>query len=208
VIVGNKPPKVEIQSEWWLWESGYLKIQPRQIPIREVTLRIACAPFHPDVVLKFSGDHFPSDLKWDRLCGNGAYAAESRDYTVTLNACDTFGHCAEDTGVIKVPFIAPVMPTWTPTAEPSPTSVSTAHPSPTMQVSITEVPAPGAASTSAQITKQPRPNGLTWTLAFLLTALLALASAAALDPRPQALRKVGNTLAKLMQAASRPDEQA
>jgi hypothetical protein len=127
---------------------------------------------------------------------------------VILTACDTFGHCAEDSGVIKVPFIAPIMPTWTPLAAPSPTPVSTALSSPAVQIHIAEVLTPGPVSTSTPGAKQSRPNWLLWTLAFLLTAMIALACAAALDPRPQALRKVGNTLVKVMQSTGRTDEQA
>jgi hypothetical protein len=198
IIVGNRPPKVEIQDSWWLWEAGDLKVQQRQISIRDVTLRISCAPYHPDVVLVYTGENFPASVTWDRRCGNGAYAAESGDYPVTLMACDTFGHCAEDSGFIKVPLIAPPAPTKTPTVEPAVAATATPeatrsvqkpHPTPTRLVPppvVTPVPVPAAPF--------PQPAWLAWSLGILLAGLLALATAAVLDPRPRALRRLGKTL--------------
>jgi hypothetical protein len=199
IIIGNKPPKVEVQASWWLWESGALTVQPRQIDLRDVTLRISCAPYHPDVVLIYPGDQLPTALKWDRLCGNGAYAAESGDYPVTVTACDVFGHCAAATGVIKVPFIAPPVPTWTPTPQPSPTPAATATQlarsttQPTAQPTL--APAPHPRPVPREPT--PEPNWLAAALLIGLAGLVGLASAAIFDPRPRALRRLGKTLEKL-----------
>jgi hypothetical protein len=200
IIIGNKPPKVEVQASWWLWESGSLTVQPRQIDLRDVTLRISCAPYHPDVVLIYPGDQLPTALKWDRLCGNGAYAAESGDYPVTVTACDVFGHCAAATGVIQVPFIAPPVLTWTPTAEPTATS----RPQPTARPTAQPTAQPTLASAShprpLPRTPTPEPNWLAASLLIGLAGLVGLASAAIFDPRPRALRRLGKTLAELARA--------
>jgi hypothetical protein len=194
IIIGNKPPKVEVQASWWLWESGSLTVQPRQIELRDVTLRISCAPYHPDVVLTYPGDQLPTELKWDRLCGNGAYAAESGSYPVTVTACDVFGHCAAATGVIQVPFIAPPVPTWTPTAEPTATSRPQPTARPTLQPTAQPTLAPAPHPRPVPREPTPEPNWLAASLLIGLAGLVGLASAAIFDPRPQALRRFGKTL--------------
>jgi hypothetical protein len=133
-------------------------------------------------------------LKWDRLCGNGAYAAESGDYPVTVTACDVFGHCAAAMGVIKVPFIAPPVPTWTPTTEPTATSrpQPTARPTTPPTAQPTLAPAPHPRPVPREPT--PEPNWLAASLLIGLAGLVGLASAAIFDPRPQALRRFGKTL--------------
>jgi hypothetical protein len=202
VIVGNRPPKVEIQPSWWLRETGYIKVQQRQIELRDVTLRISCAPYHPDVVLTFTGEHVPADVKWDRRCGNGAYAAESGNYRVTVTACDVFGQCAEASGVIKIPVIPPTstltaQPTSTPvTAAPSPTArakKATATSAPTIQ-KVVAVIAPTATPTPAPAPRIPAsPTGV-----FALSAFaLGFCFVALSDRRPRALRRLARTLRKL-----------
>jgi hypothetical protein len=197
VIVGNKPPKVEIQPAWWLWEAGYLKVQMRKIPVRDVTVHISCAPYHPDVVLVYTSRNFPSSLKWDRLCGNGAYAAESGDYVVNLTACDTFDHCAEAAGVIKVPFIAPPIPTWTPTAEPSPTALAVRQ-EPTMRPTIAVTPVALPPEPAKLTPPAPQPAfPFLWAPLGLFGMLAALAASALSDPRPRALRRLGKLLVRV-----------
>lgn len=199
IVVGNRPPKVEIQASWWLWEAGTFQVQQRQIELREVTVRISCAPYHPDLVLTYPGERLPSEVKWDRLCGNGAYAAESGDYPVTVTACDTFGHCAEAFGVIKVPFLAPPVPTWTPTAEPTPTvmpaKTQKATPAPTAQQAVPTVhPVVTVAPPPKPKARVPAsPIGV-----FALSAFaLGFCFVALADRRPRALHRLAQTLRKL-----------
>lgn len=201
VIVGNRPPKVEIQASWWLWEAGTIQVQQRQIELREVTVQISCAPYHPDVVLTYSSERIPSELKWDRLCGNGAYAAESGDYPVTLTACDVFGHCADAAGVIKIPVIAPPMPTWTPTADPtativtSPTKISKATPMPTAQrVTPAVTPVVTVAPTAEPRARVPAsPIGVFAFSAFALGFCFVALS----DRRPRALHRLAQTIRRM-----------
>jgi hypothetical protein len=146
----------------------------------------------------FTPDTLPSALSWDRKCGQGQFATTG-DHPVTLTACDGVGNCASATGVIRVPFIAPPVPTWTPTALPSPTLVATATAYPTVQptAQVTAAPTIIPSPTPVPATLASQPAWLAWLLAILLAGLLALALAAVLDPRPRALRKLGKTLARL-----------
>jgi hypothetical protein len=200
IIVGNRPPKVDIQASWWLWDAGKIQVQERQIGLRNVTLRISCAPYHPDVILTYAGQNFPTELRWDRQCGNGAYAAESGDYPVTLTACDVFGHCAEAMGAIKVPLIAPPIPTWTPTIEPTkietPAKIRKATPAPTAQKIVvpTAQPVVTAAPTLVSSSRIPAsPIGV-----FALSAfVLGFCFVALTDKRPRALHHLAQTIKKL-----------
>ncbi len=195
IIVGNRPPNVTVQASWWLWEAGRFQVRERQIALRDVTVRISCAPYHPDVVRIYPGDQLPTELKWDRLCGNGAYAAESGDYPVTITACDTFGQCAEALGLIRVPFFAlPVLQpvrenVSTPTAAPIPTarpaSIQKAAPAP-----IAQQPAPMPQAKS----KIPAsPLGVFAMSAFALGFCIV----ALTDRRPRALHRLAQTLREL-----------
>jgi len=197
LLLANHPPKVSIQESWWIWEGGSLAVGKRFIPISEIRVRIGCLDGQPDVKLTFTAESLPTELQWDHKCGQGQFATIG-DHPVTLTACDQCGNCASAEGKIKVPFIAPPVPTWTPTVEPSPTSVSTAvaRPSPTAQATPlpTIVPSPPP---PAPVAQRSEPAWLTWSLAILLAGLLALAAAAVLDPRPRALRRLGKSLAKV-----------
>jgi hypothetical protein len=191
---------VEIQPSWWLRETGYIKVQQRQIELRDVTLRISCAPYHPDVVLTFTGEHVPADVKWDRRCGNGAYAAESGNYRVTVTACDVFGQCAEASGVIKIPVIPPTSTltaqlTSTPTTEaPSPTArakKATVTSAPTAQKVVATVLPVNAVAPPARVPASP-------TGVFALSAFaLGFCFVALSDRRPRALHRLARTLRKL-----------
>ena len=154
----------------------------------------------PDVKLNFTPENMPASLSWDRKCGEGQFATAG-DHPVTLTACDWVGNCASATGTIKVPFIAPAVPTWTPTAEPEPTSTQEPKPrvttQPTVQAFVTTLPVVAPSLTPVPAAPAAEPAWLAWLLAILLAGLLALALAAVLDPRPRALRRLGKTLARM-----------
>jgi hypothetical protein len=200
IIVGNRPPKVDIQASWWLWEAGKVQVQERQIGLRDVTLRISCAPYHPDVILTYTGQNFPTELHWDRQCGNGAYAAESGDYSVTLTACDVFGHCAEAVGAIKVPLIAPPVPTWTPTVEPTkvetPAHIRKATLVPTAQKMIVPTVQPTVTAASAPVFSPRTPASPIGVFALSAFAL-GFCFVAITDKRPRALHRLAQTIKKL-----------
>lgn len=162
VNVGNLPPIVEIKNSWWFWESGYVTIQKRQIDIKDVSLRISCAPSHPDVVVSYDGSNIPTEIKWDKKCGDGAIAA-SGDYFVSVQACDVFSHCSSASGIIKIPFVSIPVPTWTPTAKPTRTPTATyvyvySSPTSTPRATSTKMPTATSTSTPAWPTEEIRPT--------------------------------------------------
>jgi hypothetical protein len=198
LLLANHAPKVSIQESWWIWEAGSLGVSKRFLPVTEIHMRIACLDGQPDVKLNFTPDTLPSSLSWDRKCGQGQFATTG-DHPVTLTACDQVGNCASATGVIRVPFIAPPVPTWTPTALASPTPMATAtiHPTTQPTAQVTALPTIVPSPVPVPVVPLHLPAWLAWLLAILLAGLLALALAAVLDPRPRALCRLGNTLDKL-----------
>ncbi len=209
VFVGNKKPAVDIPDVWWLWEPGLIRVKAGSVALKDATIRIAC-PLHQDVLLTFAGDDIPNQLQWDRRCGNGAYAAESGDYLVTVSVCDIFGRCAQDTGLIRVPENATPPPTWTPTVVPTATPLATATRAPS---STPTGPVPQATIAPTSLPPAPAPVGAPfpwagWSLAIFLTLFFALAVAAVIDPRPKALARLRKTLERLENYARHIDGQA
>jgi len=193
VFVGNKKPVVDVPDAWWLWEPGLIRVNAGSVALKDATIRIAC-PLHKDVLLRFSGDNIPAQLQWDRRCGDGAYAAASGDYLVTVSVCDIFGRCAQDTGLIRVPENATPPPTWTPTAIPTATLLATATRTPSPTPTSFAIPV-----ATVPTSLPPAPAGapfpwLGWSLAVFLVLLFALAVASVIDPRPQALTRLCKTL--------------
>ena len=200
VVIANQLPKVKIQDWWWSWDAGQIKVNPALVPIQQTTITISCTPYHKNVVLHFKdGDAVPGELQWDRHCGEGAYAADAGDYPVTVQACDTFGRCTSAVGAIKVPFFAPVLPTWTPTVVPTatitpqktrpvqkPTSTRVALPPVVVSVNVTPAPV-----------LEPAP-AWPWFALALVGFLMALASSSLADKRPPALNRLGQTLGRVL----------
>jgi hypothetical protein len=199
LLLANQPPKVSLQESWWIWEAGNLAVGARFIPVTEIQVRIGCLDGQPDVKLKFTPETLPSSLSWDRKCGQGQFAT-SGDHPVTLQACDQVGNCATATGMIKVPFIAPPVPTWTPTAAPTATAtleptrtVRQPQPTPTRLVVLTPV-------VTLVSTPVPQPKKLPawfWAAFALAGFLMALTAASLADPRPRALRRLGKTMSEV-----------
>ena len=203
LLLANHPPKVSIQDSWWIWEAGSLSVKPRFIPIAEIRVRITCLDGQPDVKLTFTPETIPAVLSWDRKCGQGQFATAG-DHTVTLVACDQFGNCAEATGLIKVPFIAPrfatqIVPTWTPTVEPTATSTPAAtmvvqKPQPTATLMVVPPVVPPAPTPAPEPEKLPT---WFWAVLALVGFLTALTSASLADPRPRALHRLEKTMNKV-----------
>lgn len=200
VVNANQLPKVKFQDWWWSWDAGQIKVNAALVPIQQTTITISCAPYHKNVMLHFKdGAAVPGELQWDRHCGEGAYAADAGDYPVTVQACDIFGRCTSAGGAIKVPFFAPVLPTWTPTFTPTvtatpqktrpvqkPTPTRTALPP--VVVSENALPAP---------VLEPAP-AWPWFALALVGFLMALASSSLTDRRPPALNRLGQTLGRVL----------
>lgn len=199
LLLANHPPKVSVQESWWVWEAGKLMVQERFLPVTEISVRIACLDGQPDVKLNFTLESLPDFLQWDRKCGEGQFAT-SGNHLVTLKACDQVGNCASAEGTIKVPFIAPPIPTWTPTPLPTVTATPLpTHkprqptPSPTRMTLVpTQEPTP-----ETPVEKPAIPNSWLWPPVALLGLLLAFGSSSLLDPRPAALRRLRQVWEKI-----------
>jgi hypothetical protein len=194
VQVSNKKPVVEVQEIWPLGQAGSIRAVPGSVPLKEGSIRIAC-PRHKDLFLTYSGDQIPNQLQWDRLCGDGAYAAESGDYRVTVSVCDIFDRCAQGTGLIQVPPNASLPPTLIPTPEPTstPRATATLVPSPT-PIQVIPVPSP------APVESAGAPITFPWLglyLAVSLAIMLAFAISSVIDPRPRALMRLQKTFERL-----------
>jgi hypothetical protein len=202
LLLANQLPKVSIQDSWWIWEAGSFSVQERQIPITEIRVRITCLDGQPDVKLSFPPGEVPSELRWDRKCGEGQFAT-SGDHPVTLTACDGLGRCASAEGVIKVPFLAPPIPTFTPTVAPTATAIPRRTQSPKTPLPTPTMPAPLVVETPApDPIPQPEPlPAWRWAALGFAGILAALAAASLADPRPGALRRLGRAFDEVRDGA-------
>ncbi|MFZ5821196.1 MAG: hypothetical protein ACOYYJ_14975 [Chloroflexota bacterium] len=188
LLLDNQPPQVWLAERWWIWEAGDLRVSPNTHPIAkvEVTLRDAQARW-PSVVLEFDPDKIPTSITWDRRFADGTLAPAG-EYQVLAEACDVYGVCGRDTGVIVVPLMA----TATPSPTVSPTVFIQVTPSATRtQVVVPPTPIPVIPPTEADPEAKPLATPfLLWQLTGLLGLMLALASTSLIDPRPAALRRL------------------
>ena len=203
VVLANQAPIVKVQQSWWIWESGSLKVSEQAIPVHKITLTIDCGGGQPGIKLDYTSvSALPSSFQWDRRCGDG-HLAEMGDHAIRVTACDLYGNCGSDTGVIQIPFIVLPQPTWTPTIIPTstatsrPTSPSSprTHPQPTATVFI---PAPVSSVVPPHKieTDSNMPIFLLPALGFV-GLLMALASASLSDGRPRALRRLAEILRRM-----------
>ena len=194
VTVNNSPPEVSISESWWIWESGKLSVRPGAIPLDRIHLVVACKEL-PDVTLVFNNlSKLPGEFTWNRRCGGGILA-EPGAYQVTLTACNIYGKCASDAGIVRIPDGQVVEDAKT--AEPVPTSEPTSSrllPTPTaMPVPVIFSPVDATLALAPPLLHWP-----IWLLplAGLFGLVLALGLNYFYDPRPQAIRSLGNALAK------------
>lgn len=201
VIVGNAPPRIEMQEWWWLWDSGRLRVREGDIPIQAVTVQISCAPHHQNVILRYTAETLPTEIRWDRRCGEGAYAAESGDYPVTATVCDDWGRCHTASGFIRVPFLlAAEPPTSTPIPAPEetviqPSSQPAAAPTTSPQPVVFVPSAPLAPASAAAKSGLPG-IVLRWWHLSASAGLLVFAVVLLSDPRPHAMLRLVATIRK------------
>lgn len=203
LIVDNFPPHVKITDSWWIWESGTIKVSENGFSIGEIKVTISDPKGRwPSVVLTYNPSTTSTDVKWDRRFSDGTLAP-SGDYSVSVMACDMYGNCASDRGVIHIPFIAPIPPTATPSPLPSPTPISTmtAMPSPIPHVQ-TVVPQTPLVDPVQPEREQPivaghqAPVFPILAVACLIALMWALSSAALADPRPRAILAIAKTISQ------------
>jgi hypothetical protein len=202
LTVDNAPPAVSITEWWWIWESGTLKVSSNHFPIAtiQVTIRDPQKRWK-EVVLEFDPGRNSYLVKWDRRFGDGTLAPAG-EYPVLAVACDVNGLCGQDTGRIVIPEMA----TSTATLTPYPTETSTLMPSITS--TATHVPPTPTlvleTSTPEEISEPARSSLPLWQIIGLLGLFMVIASASVVDPRPKALKRLGETF-KVMSAQAKDD---
>jgi hypothetical protein len=197
LTVDNAPPAVSITERWWIWENGTLKVSPNHFPIASIQVTIQDSQKRwMEVTLGIDPGRNSYLVKWDRRFGDGTLAP-SGEYPVLAVACDVNGLCGQDEGRIVVPEVATSTATLTPsqtatiTLTPSITSVATQIlPTPTL---VLETPIPEEIPETTQ-TSLPL-----WRIIGLLGLFLVIASASLVDPRPKALKQLGETFRMMTQ---------
>lgn len=201
LIVDNIPPSVKITDWWWIWQSGEYKVSENSFAISEIKVTISDPEnrWSPRVITYKPSEMFAA-VTWDRRFPEGIVAPWG-NYNATVLACDIYGNCASDKGQIKIPILAsvPVSATPSPTAMPTITPTITASPIPAT---------PMPTQTQVQIistveVKRPQPNkyGIAhksmWVIIVLSLLVLLFGTEALFDPRPKALRSLAKTISTL-----------
>jgi hypothetical protein len=203
LLVDNFPPHVRITDSWWIWESGEIKVSTNAFPIGEIKVTISDPEGRwPAVVLTYNPTTTSTDLTWDRRFSDGTLAP-SGNYQVRVLACDIYGNCASDHGVIKIPFIAPIPATATPfpVSSPTPLPTMTALPSPLPHLQ-TAVPQISLIDPVEPESEQPIIEELVAPLfpilavVSLITLMWVLSAAALADPRPKAILAIAKTISE------------
>jgi hypothetical protein len=202
LTVDNAPPAVSITDWWWIWKTGTLKVFPNHFPIATIQVTI----FDPqkrwkEVVLDFDPGKNSYAVKWDRRFADGMLAPAG-EYPVLAVACDVNGLCGQDVGRIVIPEVA----TSTATLTPSPTATSTRMPSATPAATqIPPTPTLVFATPNPEEALEPAQYSLPyWQIIGLLGLFMVIASASVVDPRPKALKRLGETF-KIMSAQTKDD---
>ncbi|MCQ3935427.1 MAG: hypothetical protein DPW18_00125 [Chloroflexi bacterium] len=200
LTVDNAPPAVSITERWWIWETGTLKVLSNHFPIAtiQVTIRDPQKRWK-EVVLDFDPGRNSYTVKWDRRFADGTLAPPG-EYPVWAVACDLNGLCGQDEGWIVIPEMA----TSTATISPSPTATSTVMPLAT-PTATQIVPAPTLVMNTPIPEDIPMPAQSSlpiWQIIGLLGLFMVIASASVVDPRPKALKRLGETF-KVMSAQAK-----
>ena len=203
MIVDNQGPLVDVQDRWFIWESGFLHVRENNgIPVDSVSVTIRDPQRRwPDVVHEYTPGNAPKVITWDRRFADGTLAPAG-DYDVIAVARDVYGHQASDKGTIVVPLVIPatLTATSTLTATTSPQPTETVVPTRQVQPTKTAVatPMPVASATPAPVAVVVAKPFSFWPVAGLIGMLLALASASLTDHRPQALRRIQQTVDQIV----------
>lgn len=190
------PPAVSLTEHWWIWESGVLQITPKTYPITNVKLTISDPQKRwPAVTLEIDPRKESELVIWDRRFADGALAP-SGEYPVQVRVCDDHNLCASAAGKISIPDgVWPTMtPTFTltttsmvlPSATPTRTKIHTSH------TPVLIVPSPTPITPASHPTQWPL-----WQILGLVGLMIVIASASVVDPRPKALRQLGEVMERI-----------
>ena len=190
------PPSVSLTEHWWIWESGILHVTPKTYPIASVKLTISDPQDRwPAVTLEFDPRKESELVVWDRRFADGTLAP-SGEYPVQVRVCDDHGLCASAAGAISIP-----VGTW-PTVTKTPTSTTTPTARPSVTPTLTKIP---ASPTSIPVVPSPIPTDPVphpipwpiWQLLGLVGLMIVIASASVVDPRPAAVRQLGEVIGQI-----------
>lgn len=203
IVVANRPPLVELQERWNIWEAGWLHVAENGgIPVETVRITIRDRKDRwPEVVREYAIRNTPKQVAWDRRFANGI-PAPSGEYEVVVEVRDIYGNRSSDKGVIVIPFVAMAATSGTAVSLPSPNPAKTGTAIP-IQTSEPVQTVAATITVAAQITPSPVPAKPgkplpIWPVVGLMGMLLALASAAVADGRPHALRRMKETFGQIM----------
>jgi hypothetical protein len=190
------PPAVSLTEHWWIWESGTLHVTPKTYPIASVKLTISDPQNRWPAVSREVDPRKESELViWDRHFADGTLAP-SGEYAVQVRVCDDHNLCGSAVGRISIPD--GVWPTKTPTLTPTTTSTKIPSATPTR----TQIP---ASPTPVLIVPSPTPSTPApypspwplWPMLGLVGLMIVIASASVVDPRPLALRRLGEVMEQI-----------
>lgn len=202
LTVDNAPPAVAITERWWIWETGTLKVSANHFPIASIQVTIQDSQKRwKEVTLDIDPGRNSYLVKWDRRFGDGTLAPVG-EYPILAVACDVNGLCGQDSGRIVIPEMA----TSTATLTPSPNVTSTLIPSVT-PVATRILPTPTLILNTPIPEERPKPAQLSmpfWQVIGLLGLFMVIASASVVDPRPKALKRLGETF-RNMSARAKDD---
>lgn len=191
------PPAVSLTEHWWIWESGVLQITPKTYPITSVKLTISDPQKRwPAVTLEFDPRKESELVIWDRRFADGTLAP-SGEYPVQVRVCDDHSLCGSAVGRISVPD--GVWPTMTPTFTPTTSSTTLPSVTPT-RTRIPDSPTPELIVPTTPIPSAPTPRPVAWPLWQILDLvglMIVIASASVVDPRPKALRQLGEVMERI-----------
>lgn len=190
------PPAVSLTERWWIWESGILHVTPKTYPTASVKLTISDSQDRwPAVTLKIDPRIESKLVMWDRHFADGTLAP-SGEYPVQVRVCDDHNLCASTTGKISVPdgVWSTMTPTFTPTTTATllPSALPTKTKIPASPTPVLIVPSPTPSTPASDPTHWPL-----WQLLGLVGLMIVIASASVVDPRPVALRRLGEALEQI-----------
>jgi hypothetical protein len=135
---------------------------------------------------------------WDRRFANGILAP-SGEYRVNVVACDVHDLCGSASGVIAIP----VMATGTVSFTPTPTTTATVTFTPTKTATeIIVSPTIVLVTPLPEVTPIPAQEPLRtafpwWQVLGLVGLMIAIASASVVDPRPQAINRLADSMTQI-----------
>jgi len=190
------PPAVSLTEHWWIWESGILRISQKTYPIASVKLTIRDPQGRwPMVILEFDPRMESELVNWNRRFADGTLAP-SGEYPVRVRVCDDHNLCASAEGRISIPDV--VLPSLTPTFTATTTFTVLLSATPTRtRIPTSPTPVLIVPSSTPIVPNPDTPQYPLWQILGLVGLMIVIASASVVDPRPLALRRLGEVMEQI-----------